>query len=152
MPKLALKIVTFFRKFYWWVTRPDRLGVKIIVDYNEQILLVKNKYDRFWCLPGGGVKNDENLSVAAKRELGEECGVEETNFRLLRFFYSSREYKHDHIALFTTRLDKLPQLKNGIEIEACQFFDVTNLPQEVSPATKRRILEYQKGTINGGRW
>lgn len=152
MTKLILQTVSWFRKTYWWLTRPIRLGVRVIADYEGKILLVKNKYDKFWYLPGGGVKGGEDLSSAAKRELAEECGVQAQNLKLAGVFSSFREYKSDHITVFSVKLGSLPVLKKGLEIEECAFFDVQSLPERTSPATKRRIEEYRNGLVSYGFW
>lgn len=152
MTKLILQTVSFFRKVYWWLTRPIRLGVRVIVSHEGKILLVKNKYDKFWYLPGGGVKGGEDLSSAAKRELAEECGVQAQDLKLAGVFSSFREYKSDHIVVFSTKLESLPELKRGLEIEECAFFGFQSLPEKTSPATKRRIDEYRNTIVSYGSW
>lgn len=42
-----------------------------------KVLMVNHVHagENYWCLPGGGVKNDETPKQAAVRELKEECGL-----------------------------------------------------------------------------
>ena len=49
-----------------------------IIVRNSKILMVKHRLDgmEWWCLPGGGVEENEPPEQAAIRELREECGVE----------------------------------------------------------------------------
>jgi ADP-ribose pyrophosphatase YjhB (NUDIX family) len=152
LSKLILRTASFFRKTYWRFTRPIRLGVKVVAEYEGKILIVKNKYDKSWYLPGGGVRGGEALLDAAKRELVEECGVVVQDLKLIGVFSNFKEYKSDHIAVFSTGLADLPQLKKGIEIEECGFFDVQNLPERTSPATRRRIEDYRNGLVSYGLW
>jgi len=53
----------------------------VIADRQGRILVLRRNlnddiYPRFWDLPGGGVKNNETLHKAAKREVAEESGLE----------------------------------------------------------------------------
>lgn len=54
------------------------LCIYTVIKGDLNILLIKRKYDPFkgkYALPGGFIKNDEPLHVAALRELSEETGV-----------------------------------------------------------------------------
>jgi 8-oxo-dGTP diphosphatase len=48
-------------------------------DEGVSVLLITRKYEpfqKFWALPGGLVKDEESLEVAARRELKEEAGID----------------------------------------------------------------------------
>ena len=49
-----------------------------IVHRNNRLLIVKHRQDgeEWWCLPGGGIEENETPAEAALRELKEECCVE----------------------------------------------------------------------------
>ena len=55
-----------------------RIAAGVIVEHEGRILLVHhrkpNVYD-FWVAPGGGAEGTEDLKVAARREVAEECGL-----------------------------------------------------------------------------
>jgi len=64
---------------WWFVTRPQKSGVKCVLTDGEQVLLVRHTYGRrYWDVPGGSVKRGEPPLRAARREMREELGVDVT--------------------------------------------------------------------------
>ena len=61
-----------------------RVRVALMAVQDGRILLVRHLKDSktYWMLPGGGVRAGESLTVALKRELGEEAGVTVQGLRL----------------------------------------------------------------------
>ena len=57
---------------------PLRIGVGIVVLNEKNKVFVGKRIDNpknFWQMPQGGVEQNENLLLAAKRELKEETGI-----------------------------------------------------------------------------
>ncbi len=52
-----------------------RVAVKAVIVEDKKLLLVIEKDDEFWSLPGGGVEYGESVLEALGRELEEELGV-----------------------------------------------------------------------------
>lgn len=53
-----------------------RTGVRAVVEHDGKYLFVRNKVSEdFWCLPGGGVEEGEDIIAALKREIIEETGI-----------------------------------------------------------------------------
>ena len=69
--RLAYKVVSM----YWRIVDPPRNGTLVGVWFNGRILITKNSYVDYFCIPGGYVKKGELPSVAAARELMEEVGI-----------------------------------------------------------------------------
>lgn len=56
-----------------------RVTVDMVVFHEDRVLVQKRNIDPFkglWCLPGGHVDCNEELEVAASRELKEEMGID----------------------------------------------------------------------------
>lgn len=144
MLNLLFRTITKLRKLYWRFFRPTTIGVKAIIECQGKILLIKNRYDDFWYLPGGKVKPGESPIDSIKRELKEECGVNMEKAEIFGIYFNNAEYKNDYIILFVSRTESIPSLVNGLEIENSGFYSIDSLPDEISAATLRRLSEYNE--------
>ena len=139
------RIINPFRKIIRQVFKSHTLGVRaIIFNQENKVLLVKHHYIQGWYLPGGGVDKAENFIQALKRELDEELGISVDKINsLLGIYTNNYELKNDHIAIFViTEFSVTP--KQSHELEEYGYFDLDNLPETISPGTRKRLLEYQK--------
>lgn len=140
----------------WWRIRPPKISVGVralVVDEQERICLVRHTYRSGWFLPGGGVKVGESLVEAMARELLEETGIQASSrpHRIHGVYSSFAEHKSDHIVVFLVS-DWAGKLSYSSEIAAVEFFSPSELPDDASPATQRRIKEYCTGAPPGHRW
>jgi 8-oxo-dGTP pyrophosphatase MutT (NUDIX family) len=137
------------RRAYWFVARPISVGMLGIVrDEQGRVLLVEQTYRDGWYLPGGGVRRKEPLDEALRRELREEVGVEPTETpRLHGLYWSFAESKSDYVAVFVVeRWTRRPA--RSIEIANDAFFSPEELPDDTSPAARRRIAELIGGATD----
>ena len=140
-------------QLYWRVFKPTVLGSRVIVARDGQVLLVRLSYAKGWYLPGGGLKKRESFQQAALRELREECGLNAENAELFGLYFSTRQGKIDHVAIFTiTEFTKLEGSTQDPEISETGFFDLLELPPDTTPATRRRIGEYLAGRPTSIEW
>jgi ADP-ribose pyrophosphatase YjhB (NUDIX family) len=145
-------------RLWWQVRRPLTLGVRaVMVDPGERIALIRHTYTEAWYLPGGGVKKGESFETALHRELREEVGLADAAIeRLLGVYHSRKEGKDDHIVIFVVRVtpEQAAALceADAMEVEELRWFPVEALPENVSPATARRIAEYLSGATGIGAW
>jgi 8-oxo-dGTP pyrophosphatase MutT (NUDIX family) len=154
MIKLALTIAQTLRRIYWRVLRPQTLGTRaVLVDESGRILLVKHHYLKGWYLPGGKIGKRESIIDGLRRELREEVGIEllASSPKILGVYSSFAEYKSDHIVVFVVTEWK-QQVKSHFEIADQEFFAPDDLPQDTSPATKRRITEFLQGSVPDYKW
>ncbi len=139
-------------KAYWKITKPITVGVRVILVDNGNVLLVKHTYQEYWYLPGGGVKKGERLDQAIQREMQEELGGELGSFKLFGTYSNFFEHKNDHIVIFFSDNFTISGETDN-EIEQYQWFDLNNLPSNISPGTKRRIKEYMDNSFGVcGEW
>jgi len=134
------------RRGWWFVARPRSLGVLgLVLDDERRILLVQQTYRDGWYLPGGGVHRKEGLDEALRRELREEVGIEPTEApRLHGMYWNFAESKSDYVAVFVVdRWERRPA--KSLEIAADAFFPPGGLPEDTSPAARRRIAELEAG-------
>jgi 8-oxo-dGTP pyrophosphatase MutT (NUDIX family) len=52
-----------------------RVAIRVLIVQNNKVLLVREKDDQWWALPGGGIDHDETAESALAREVEEELGV-----------------------------------------------------------------------------
>ena len=127
-------------KLLRWKTR----GVKVMV-FNPagELLLIRNSYGRshLFLLPGGGIHRKETPAEAAAREVREEVGVAAERLEPVSVYRNEAEGRRDTIHLFTAFTAATP-VPDGIEVEEARFFTLEDLPENVSAATLRRIVEF----------
>ena len=146
--KIAHKIYSLF----WRILKPQTAGARAILIKDEKILLVKHTYQNSWFLPGGGLKSNETYEQAIRRELKEEMGISVSDLKLHGIYNNFYEGKSDSIVVFSSFNFTEPKNKTR-EIERFGFFRLGELPQNISPGTRRRIEEFQNSDKpNFGTW
>lgn len=132
------------RSVYRRIFNPLNIDVRcIVVDSNGHVLLVRHSYVPGWYFPGGGVEKGESLVGAAVRELKEEVGVvPHAPLQVFHVYSDLRRGHFGHVILFSVdRFDYSP--RPNLEIEEAAFFDPAQPPQNISPATGRRLAEWR---------
>lgn len=138
LPRIIYKLYNLF----WKIINPTTVGVRLILEKNHKVVLVKHTYHKQWYLPGGGVKKGENFEEAIRRETKEELGITLGPIQLLGLYSNFYESKNDHIAVFSCNDFELVSHTN-YEIECIKSFAIDELPNDISPGSLRRIHEYE---------
>ena len=124
----------------------------IILNNDNEILLVKHTYQRDWYLPGGGVKKGESAKEAIIRELKEEVGIIPTEEpQLFGIYFHTYMGVNDYPVIFIIKNYTSANAYSS-EIEQMAWYDYNNLPEMVSPGTKRRLDEYFTHSAQSDRW
>jgi len=136
------------------LTRPMTLGVRGIVE-NEagQVLLVRHTYVAGLFLPGGGVERGEPALEALTRELVEEAGVEvEDSPELLGIFSNHRVFRNDHVLLYRIKAWRPVSATSRGEIAEIVWADPSELPDDTTSGTRRRLEAVYHGAPAGLYW
>ena len=147
-----MKLAHRFRRLVWFVTRPVMIGVRAILVRDDEVLLVKHTYQDEWYIPGGGVKRGETLEQAVRREVREETGSTVNTMDLFGVYTGYFDFMSNHTIVFVST-DFTPGAFRSLEIEEAVFFPIHNLPEPMSPGSRRRIEEYLAGgPVSAGDW
>ncbi len=133
-----------FVRLYWRIMKPRGYGARAIVLHDDQILLVKTVYGTYWGTPGGMMSRGESPEACALRELKEETGITGQIAYKLGTYASAQEGKRDTIHVFVVHVDK-KDLSLEWELASAKWCSLDALPEDVSPATKRRLEEMKSG-------
>jgi ADP-ribose pyrophosphatase YjhB (NUDIX family) len=138
------------------LTRPMTLGARAIVFDRERgtVFLVRHTYIPGWHLPGGGVEPGETMEAALERELREEGNIELTDLPEVKSLHFNRKAsRRDHVALYlVTRFRQATAKRRDREIAETGFFPLDNLPEDTTPATRRRLAEAFSGATPSPYW
>ncbi|MCB1549448.1 MAG: NUDIX domain-containing protein [Hyphomicrobiaceae bacterium] len=149
--RLTLKVM----RHYWRLTRGLTMGAQgIVVDASQRVLLIRHTYRPGWHFPGGGVEKRETVETALRRELLEEAGVVvEGSADLFGLYSNHRLLPGDHIALFVVRTWTQPSVPPpNREIAEQGFFALSELPEAIHTATRRRLDEVFAGRAREPHW
>lgn len=133
-----------FVRIYWRIVQPKGFGARALVFHGDRILLVKTAYAPHWQTPGGTLDRGEIPEQCALRELKEETGLDGVIREKLGVYTSTNEGKYDTIHLYIVDVDQ-EELTLEWELKAAGWFSLDTLPEDISPATRRRIGEYLAG-------
>ncbi len=105
-------------------------------------------------LPGGAVDLGESCRDAALREAREEGGLEVAGSpELFGLYWKPTPGLRDHIAVFVARgARQVAPRKAKLEIVRAGFHPMDALPDDVTPATRRRLAEVTGAAPQTERW
>lgn len=122
-----------------------------MVQKNE-VLLVWHTYLSGWYLPGGGLKRNETLEAAARREALEETGAKLGEVKLLGIFSSFNQWKTDHTVVFYCDDFVVTGIPDK-EIELVHSFLFSELPDYVYGSHRKLLESYMNGKVTPqGEW
>ncbi|OOZ82400.1 DNA mismatch repair protein MutT [Bacillus cereus] len=130
-------------------SRPlNQAGVAVAV-FNEQgQILLQQRRNGIWGVPGGFVELGESTEEAGRREVFEETGIEIGTLQLISVFSGKEffvklpngdEFYPITIAYLCKDIKGGVLKADGIESLSVQFFDFDKLPENISPFIKKLI-------------
>jgi ADP-ribose pyrophosphatase YjhB (NUDIX family) len=123
-----------------------KLGVRAIVTRDSKLLLVKEKMDNKWCVPGGYADTGLTPSEIIIKEVKEESGYDVKPTRILGLIdynkHQPRPFPFDLYNLFMDCEIIGGQATAGFETSDVGFFDIENLPElSIRRVTKDQIIK-----------
>ena len=145
------KLAYAMLQVYWFLFRPQIYGVKCLIEFEEQVLLIRNTYGEMrWTFPGGGYKRGESPEMAATREVREEVGINLTALRELGEYTSTDGYKRDTVKCYAGEA-AMPSFEiERNEIYEAAWFSWEELPQPLA-SDARRVIELYRAAEKGMR-
>ena len=113
-----------------------------ILEEKNKILLIKNDYKT--SLPGGLVRQGEELETALKREFFEETGLNIDVVKFLKYYDSPKRDTDSHSILFTYKVKKIKgKLKTSFEGEPV-WVEKSKVKRIIHSENKKVIEDYLK--------
>jgi ADP-ribose pyrophosphatase YjhB (NUDIX family) len=137
------KILNLFEQQSGYAT--PKIDVRGVVFRDEKLLLVQEKSDGLWTLPGGWADVNDSPSEAVEREIVEESGFIAKAKKLIAVFDRA---KHPHIPPFPFHIYKLfiecelvgGEAKMTMETNGTEFFGREEIPPlSISRVTPQQI-------------
>lgn len=130
-------------------SRPLNLAGVAVAVFNEQgQILLQQRRNGIWGVPGGFVELGESTEEAERREVFEETGIEIGTLQLISVFSGKEffvklpngdEFYPITIAYLCKDIKGGLLKADGIESLSVQFFDFDKLPENISPFIKKLI-------------
>jgi ADP-ribose pyrophosphatase YjhB (NUDIX family) len=121
------------------------VAVNVAVIHEGKILLTKREDFEVWCLPSGGVEEEESLAEAVIRETKEESGIDVELTRLVGVYSRLGGVNDVHAVLFAGKPiggELRTQPEETIDVA---YFALGQLPEDISFGQQKRILDVMQG-------
>ncbi|WP_186430275.1 NUDIX hydrolase [Clostridium sp. BSD9I1] len=129
-------------------------GTCVIISDKNKILMQLRTDNKKWGLPGGSIEIGEKVEETAIREVKEETGLSISlkDLKLFGVFSGERQhYIYPHgdevynvVTAFTTNVYSGELHIDNEESSSLKFFEIDNLPIEISPPDIEVIEKYIK--------
>lgn len=133
MPEIDPRLATIDSCLY-------RLAVKAIILRGDKVLMVRERDDEWWSLPGGGVEYGDDVITALKRELQEELGLKqqdiETDGKVVYVYVGAVVQGIPKANLFYRVVVKADHFSPTADVLEADWFDTKEIQDMfISPST-----------------
>lgn len=133
-----------------------KVDVRGAVIHEGRILLVQERRDNLWCMPGGWADVGEKPSDMVAREVLEESGAVARPTRLVGVYDANRaavnmEFFHAYKVVFLCEMQG-GELRPSDETAAADFFPFDELPPLSKNRTNPTHLEHVRACLENPAW
>lgn len=129
---------------WWFITRPNVLGVKAVLINDGAVLLARHNYGHgIWTFPGGRRKSSEDPLQAVLREVKEELGLTLQTATWCGVYDSIHEYKNVHVDCFFAYVTDRTVTIDDFEIAEARWWPINALPENRVPSVSKIISFYE---------
>lgn len=130
---------------YKFLFRPQLERVRCIITKADKVLLVRHSGGGHeWSLPGGGAHADETHSEAIAREIKEELSLSLRNIEALGVVELQHEYAELIAHILRAEAETINFKPDKWEIYEAGWFELTQLPQPLSPVATEAFARFKK--------
>lgn len=132
--------------------RNPTVGVAAILVENNQLLLVKRSgsYNGQWCIPCGHVEWDEDIRIAARRELLEETGIDASIGRVFAAHSNFHDRNQQTVGIWFWAERLGGNLRAGSDASEARFFNIDALPDQMAFPTDLLVCDLLRERIESG--
>ncbi len=126
------------------------VGVAVIIIKDDKLLLVKRlgSYEGQWCIPCGHVEYDEDIRLAAKREMAEETGLDVEIGPVFTAHSNFHDMEKQTVGVWFWSKYIGGKLKAGSDAGDARYFSLDHLPENMAFPTDLLVCEQLRAISN----
>lgn len=122
-----------------------RVSAYVLIVQNDQLLILKNRTEKLYDVPGGGIDIDEDIETAIHREAMEEVGAKVKLGKLVHvqegwFQYKTGSFHHTVQLFYEAQLVELSK-PTDVDTEFVGFVKLSEITKYPLPMSVHKALE-----------